>query len=168
MKNPRRTLYTRDCLCCCGGYKHPNDKRPLRLEAQGRDDVARQISGQTTAGRAPRTPTSGYAWASQASTQAARESAWRGFWKLDFEDFFLQTSRFYGWLRSGGSTRMMALTARVSCYVFRVLGFNSNIFNFGTPSPGKLNPNGRAGPKLDEINNSRLKCYWACVFFFFS
>ena len=61
---------------------------------------------------------------------------------------------------------MMALTARVSCCVFRVLGFNSNLFNFGPPSPGKLNPNGRAGPKMDGINNSGLKCYWACVFFF--
>ena len=61
---------------------------------------------------------------------------------------------------------MMALTARVSCCVFRVLGFNSNLFNFGPPSLGKLNPNGRAGPKLDGINNSGLKCYWACVFFF--
>ena len=61
---------------------------------------------------------------------------------------------------------MMALMARVSCCVFRVLGFNSNLFNFGPPSPGKLNPNGRAGPKLDGINNSGLKCYWACVFFF--
>ena len=63
---------------------------------------------------------------------------------------------------------MMALTARVSYYVFRFLGFNSNLFNFGLPSPGKLNRNGRAGPKLDGINNSGLKCYWACVFFFFS
>ena len=44
---------------------------------------------------------------------------------------------------------MMALTARVSCCVLRVLGFNSNIFNFGPPSPVTLNPNGRAGPKLD-------------------
>ena len=62
----------------------------------------------------------------------------------------------------------MALTARVSCCVFRVWGFNSNLFNFSPPSPGKLNPNGRAGPKLDEINNSGLKCYWACDFFSFS
>ena len=62
---------------------------------------------------------------------------------------------------------MMALTTRVSGYVFRVLGFNSNIFNFGPPSPGKLNPNGRARPKLDGINNSGLKCYRACVFFSF-
>ena len=61
---------------------------------------------------------------------------------------------------------MMALAARVSCCVFRILGFNSNLFNFGPPSPGQLNPNGRAGPKLDEINNSGLKCYWACFFFF--
>ena len=61
---------------------------------------------------------------------------------------------------------MMALTARVSCCVFRVLGFNSNLFNFGPPCPGKLNPNERVGPKLDGINNSGLKCYWACVFFF--
>ena len=61
---------------------------------------------------------------------------------------------------------MMALTARVSCYVFRFLGFNSNLFNFGPPSPGKLNPNGRARPKLDGINNSGLKCCWACGFFF--
>ena len=61
---------------------------------------------------------------------------------------------------------MMALTARVSCCAFRVLSFNSNLFNFGPPSPGKLNPNGRAGPKLDGINNSGLKCYWACGFFF--
>ena len=60
----------------------------------------------------------------------------------------------------------MALTARVSCCVFRILGFNSNLFNFGPPSPGKLNPNGRARPKLDRINNSGLKCYWACDFFF--
>ena len=60
----------------------------------------------------------------------------------------------------------MALTIRVSCCVFRVLGFNSNLFNFGPPSPGKLNPNGRAGPKLDGINNSRFKCHWACDFFF--
>ena len=60
----------------------------------------------------------------------------------------------------------MALTARVSCYVFRVLGFDSNLFNFGPPSPGKLNPNGRAGPKLDGINNNGLKCYWACDIFF--
>ena len=51
--------------------------------------------------------------------------------------------------------------------MFRVLGFNSNLFNFGPPSPGKLNPNGRAGPKLDGINNSGLKCYWACDFFSF-
>ena len=63
---------------------------------------------------------------------------------------------------------MMALTARVSCCVFRVLGFNSNLFNFGPPSPGKLNPNGRAGPKMDGINNSGFKCYWARVFFSFS
>ena len=61
---------------------------------------------------------------------------------------------------------MMVLTARVSCCVFRVLGFNSNLFNFGHPSPGKLNQNGRAGPKLDGINNNGLKCYWVCVFFF--
>ena len=61
---------------------------------------------------------------------------------------------------------MMALTARVSYCVFRFLGFNSNLFNFGPPCPGKLNPNGRGGPKLDGINNSGLKCYWACVFFF--
>ena len=60
----------------------------------------------------------------------------------------------------------MALTARVSCCVFTVLGFNSNLFNFGPPSPGKLNPNERAGPKLDGINNNGLKCYWACDFFF--
>ena len=60
---------------------------------------------------------------------------------------------------------MMALTARVSCCVFRVLGFNSNLFNFKPQSPGKLNPNGWAKPKLDEINNSGLKCYWACDFF---
>ena len=53
---------------------------------------------------------------------------------------------------------MMALTARVSCCVFRVLGFNSNLFNFGPPSPCKLNPNA-AAPKLDEINSSGLKCY---------
>ena len=52
--------------------------------------------------------------------------------------------------------------------VFRFLGFNSNLFNFRPPSPGKLNPNGRAGPKLDGINNSGLKCYWACNFFPFS
>ena len=51
--------------------------------------------------------------------------------------------------------------------MFRVLGFNSNLFNFGPPSPGKLNPNGRVGPKLDGINNSGLKYYWACDFFFF-
>ena len=63
---------------------------------------------------------------------------------------------------------MMALAARVSCCVFRVLGFNSNLFNFGPPSLGKLNPNGWAGPKLDGINNSGLKCYWACDFFSFS
>ena len=62
---------------------------------------------------------------------------------------------------------MMALTTRVSCCVFRVLGFNSNLFNFRPPCPGKLNSNGRAGPKLDRINNSGLKCYWACVFFSF-
>ena len=62
---------------------------------------------------------------------------------------------------------MMALTARVSFCVFRVLGFNSNLFNFGPPSPGKLNQNGQAGPKLDGINNSGLKYYWACVFFLF-
>ena len=62
---------------------------------------------------------------------------------------------------------MMALTVRVSCCVLRVLGLNSNLFNFGPPSPGKLNPNGRAGPKLDEINNSGLKYYWARVFFSF-
>ena len=61
---------------------------------------------------------------------------------------------------------MMALTAKVSCCVFRVLGFNSNLFNFRPSSPGKLNLNGRAGPKLDGINNSGLKCYWACGFFF--
>ena len=61
---------------------------------------------------------------------------------------------------------MMALTVRVSCCVFRVLGFNSNLFNFGPLSPRKLNLNGRAGPKLDGINNSGLKCYWACDFFF--
>ena len=61
---------------------------------------------------------------------------------------------------------MMALTARVSCCVFGVLGFNSNLFNFGPPSPGKLNPNGRTEPNLDGINNSGLKCYWACEFFF--
>ena len=54
---------------------------------------------------------------------------------------------------------MMALTARVSCCVFRVLSFNSNLFNFGPPSLGKLNANGRAGPKLDGIKNSGLKCY---------
>ena len=61
---------------------------------------------------------------------------------------------------------MMALTTRVSCCVFRVLGFNSNLFNFGPPCLGKLNPNGRAGPKLDGINNSGLKCYWAYVLSF--
>ena len=61
---------------------------------------------------------------------------------------------------------MMVLMARVSCCVFRVLGFNSNLFNFWPQSLGKLNPNGRAGPKLDEINNSGLKCYWASGFFF--
>ena len=60
---------------------------------------------------------------------------------------------------------MEALTTRV--FMFRVLGFNSNLFNFGPPSPSKLNSNGRAGPKLDEINYSGLKCYWACVFFSF-
>ena len=62
---------------------------------------------------------------------------------------------------------MMALTARVSCCVFRILGFNSNLFNFGPLSPGKLNPNEQAGPKLDGINNSGLKCYCVCVFFSF-
>ena len=62
---------------------------------------------------------------------------------------------------------MMDLTARVSCCVFRVLGFNSNLFNFGRPCLDKWNPNGRAEPKLDRINNSGLKCYWACVFFSF-
>ena len=62
---------------------------------------------------------------------------------------------------------MMALTAKVSCCVFRVLVFNSNLFNFGPPSPSKLNPNGRVEPKLDGINNSGLKCYWAFVFFSF-
>ena len=103
----------RDCLRCCGGYRHPNEKWPLGLEEQGRDDAAGQISGRTTVGRAP---TSSCTWASRASTQAVRERAWRGFWPLDFADFLLQTSRFYGWLRSGGSTRMMALTARVSCW----------------------------------------------------
>ena len=61
---------------------------------------------------------------------------------------------------------MVALMARVSCCVFRVLGFNSNLFNFGPLSLSKLNPNGRVGPKLDEINNSGLKCYRACGFFF--
>ena len=86
---------------------------------------------------------------------------------MDFSDFLLHTSRFYGWLRSGGSTRMMALTTRVSCCVFRVLGFNSNLFNFGPPSPSKFNQNGRAGLKLDGINTSGLKCYWACDFFLF-
>ena len=128
MKNPQRTLYTRDCLRCSGGYRHPNDKWPLGLEAQGRDDAAEKISGRTTI---ERTPTSGCAWASCASTQVAHESAWRGFLPPDFADFLLQTSRFYGWLRSGGSTETMALTARVSCCMFRVLGFNSNLFNFG-------------------------------------
>ena len=59
---------------------------------------------------------------------------------------------------------MMALMSRVSCCVFRVLGFNSNLFNFGPPSLGKLNLNGQVGPKLDRINNSGLMCYWACVF----
>ena len=93
----------------------------------------------------------GHQWASRASTQAARESAWRGFWPSDFAAFLLQTSRFYGWLRSGSSTHMMALTTRVSCCVFKVLGFNSNLFNFGPPCPGKLNPNGQAGPKLEGI-----------------
>ena len=156
MKNLRRTLYTRDCLHCCRGYRHPNDKRSPVLEAQGRDDAAGQISDRTTAGR---TPTSGCVWASRASTQAASESTWRGFWPPDFADFLLQTSRLYGWLRSGGSTRMMALMGKVSCCVFRVLGFNSNLFNFGPPSPSKLNPDGRAKPKLDGINNSGLKCY---------
>ena len=63
---------------------------------------------------------------------------------------------------------MMTLTSRVSCCAFRVLGFNSNLFNFGPPSPGKLNPNGRARPKLDGINNNGLKFYWAYDFFFFS
>ena len=63
---------------------------------------------------------------------------------------------------------MMALTARVSSCVFRVLGFNSNLFNIRPPSPSKLNPNGRTGPKLDGINNSGLKCYWDCDFFSFS
>ena len=57
-----------------------------------------------------------------------------------------------------------ALTASV--FMFRVLGFNSNLFNFRPPSPGKLNPNGWARPKLDGINNSGLKCYCACDFFF--
>ena len=42
--------------------------------------------------------------------------------------------------------------------MFKVLGFNSNLFNFGPPSLSKLNSNGWAGPKLDEINNSGLKC----------
>ena len=59
---------------------------------------------------------------------------------------------------------MMSLTARVSCCEFRVLGFNSNLLNFRPLSLGKLNPNGRAGLKLDEINNSGLKYYWACDF----
>ena len=60
---------------------------------------------------------------------------------------------------------MMALTVRfhVVCLEFWVL----TQISFGPPSPGKLNPNGRAGPKLDEINNSGLKCYWACDFLFF-
>ena len=49
------------------------------------------------------------------------------------------------------------------CLEFWVLTQN---FNFGPPSPGKLNPNGRVGPNLDGINNSGLKCYWACDFFF--
>ena len=62
---------------------------------------------------------------------------------------------------------MMALTVRVSCCVFRVLSFNSNLFNFRPQSPGKLNLNGRARSKLDGISNSGLKCYWACVFFSF-
>ena len=61
---------------------------------------------------------------------------------------------------------MMALTARVSCCVFGVLSFNSKLFIFGPPNLGKLNPNGRAELKLDEINNSGLKCYWAYCFFF--
>ena len=55
-----------------------------------------------------------------------------------------------------------------ACCVFRVLGFNSNLFNFGPPSLGKLNQNGRVGPKLDEIYKSGLKCYWDYDFFFFS
>ena len=157
-KNPGRTLYTRDCLRCCGGYRHPNDKRPPGLE------VAGQISGQTTAGRAPWRP---HKRLRVGFTRLHSGRTWRGFWPSDFADFLLQTSRFYGWVRSGGSTRMMALTARVSCCVFRVLSFNSNLFNFGPPSPSKLNLNGWAGPKLDGINNSGLKCYWVCFFFSF-
>ena len=128
--NPRRTLYTRECLHCCRGYRHPNEKRPPGLEEQGRDDVAEKISGRTTTRRAPTHTISGCAWASRASTQDAHESAWRGFWLADFADFLLQMSRFYGWLRSSGSKRMMALTARISCCVFIVFGFNSNLFNF--------------------------------------
>ena len=50
------------------------------------------------------------------------------------------------------------------CLEFWVLIQISSIL--GPSSPGKLNPNGWAGPKLDGINNSGLKCYWACVFFF--
>ena len=142
-----------------------NDHRGLKRKEETTLPDKFQAKPQTDA--PPCAPTSGCTWASRASTQAVHESAWRGFWPPDFVDFLLQTSRFYGWLCSGGSTRMMALTARVSCCVFRVLGFNSNLFNFLAPSLGKLNPNRRAGPKLYGINNSGLKCYWACVFFFF-
>ena len=130
MTNPLRTLYTRECLHCCGGYRHPNEKRPSGLKKQGRDDAAGKISGRTTIGRAPTHAISGCTWASCTSTQDAHESTWKGFWPSDFADFLLQTSRFYGWLRSSGSKRMMALTARVSCCVFIVFGFNSNLFNF--------------------------------------
>ena len=154
----------RDRLRCCGGYRHPNDKWPSGLEAQGRDNAVGQISGLTTVGQAP---TSGCAWATHASTQGARESTWRGFWPPDFANFLLHMSLFYGWLRSSGSTRMMALTARVSCCVFKVLGFNSNLFNFGPPSPGKLTQMDgldQTWTRLMTVGSSVI----GLVFFFFS
>ena len=62
------TIHARLFALLCRGYRHPNEKQPLRLEAQGIDDAARQISGRTTAGRAPTHPMSDCAWASRAST----------------------------------------------------------------------------------------------------
>ena len=69
--------------------RHPNEKRPSGLEAQGRDDATGQISGRTT-----------NAWASRASTQAARGEG--------FSRRILQTSSSRRRASMGGSVQVVA------------------------------------------------------------